>query len=87
MDLSGQYENTKLQQDKDGYLAVLVKGRRHRFCCICGFMRKADEKLLIKHFRGQHTGEEPAFLKFDAEPMEPMYLNWHEWRLNPKIEL
>ena len=67
----------KPESDNDGYLAVVVKGRRHRFCSICGLYMKGDLKRLKAHFSGHHKGEEPAFLKFNMEPKEPMYSNWH----------
>lgn len=82
MNLSGQLDKTKPHRDQDGYLAVLIKYRRHRFCRICALFMKGDRKKLEAHFRGHHKGEEPAFLKSEEEPQEPMYSNWHEYRLS-----
>ena len=57
------------------------------FCSICGLKRKGNWKLLVTHFRGHHKDEEPAFLKYDAEPTEPMYSNWHQWRQDHNLKL
>ena len=47
-----------------GELSFKIDGRPRKFCNSCGLMMIAENKKLIKHFNGQHKGQEPKFLRY-----------------------